>query len=209
MADRLVARLRTPVSRDIIALYERHAKAFDRDRGRDLRERPWLDRFAALTKPRGTVLDIGCGMAEPIARHLIERGFHVVGIDASPAMIEMCRARFPDSEWIVGDMRQLALNRRFDGVIAWDSFFHLTPADQRAMFPRFAAHARPGAPLLFTSGPEAGERVGSYEGEPLYHGSLAPSEYGALLSSQGFSLRAHALDDVECGNHTVWLATRD
>lgn len=197
------------MSGDISDLYDRHARAFDRDRGRGLQERAWLDRVAGLVEPWGTVLDVGCGMGEPIARHLIERGFHVTGLDASPAMIDMCRARFPDSEWIVGDMRELALGRRFDGIIAWDSFFHLTPADQRAMFSRFAGHARPGAPLLFTSGPEAGERIGSYEGEPLYHSSLAPQEYDDLLREHGFTLRAHALDDPACGNHTVWLATRD
>jgi hypothetical protein len=30
-----------------------------------------------------------------------------------------------DAEWLVSDMRRLALERRFDGVLAWDSLFHL------------------------------------------------------------------------------------
>ena len=42
------------------------------------------------------------------------------------------------------------------------------------MFPRFAAHAQPGAPLMFTSGSEAGEAIGEWQGEPLYHASLEP-----------------------------------
>jgi trans-aconitate methyltransferase len=150
---------------------------------------------------------VGCGMAEPIARYLIEAGFHVVGIDSSPSLIAMCRARSPDSEWIVADMRQLALDRRFDGLLAWDSFFHLRADDQRAMFARFAAHARPGAPLMFTSGPSAGEAIGSYCGEPLYHASLDPAAYEQLLAANGFSVRAYLANDPECGGHTVWLAT--
>jgi hypothetical protein len=118
-------------------------------------------------------------------------------------MIDMCRARFPDSEWIVADMRELGLERRFDGLLAWDSFFHLQMDDQRRMFPRFAAHVLAGAPLMFTSGPSHGEAIGSYCGEPLYHGSLDPSEYQRLLRMNGFSVLAHLADDPECGEHTV------
>jgi SAM-dependent methyltransferase len=195
-------------SEAIVGLYERHARQWDRDRGRDLSEKSWLDRFLAIVRPRGTVLDIGCGMAEPIARYVIDSGFSVAGVDSSPSMIAMCRERFPAGEWIVGDMRQLALGRRFDGLIAWDSFFHLKADDQRGMFPRFSAHAAPGAPLLFTSGPSEGAAIGSYCGEPLYHASLDPAEYEALLAANGFSVEAHVAEDPDCGYHTVWLARR-
>jgi hypothetical protein len=145
-------------------------------------------------------------MAEPIARYILESGFRVVGVDFSPSLIEMCRARFPDSEWIVADMRQLSLERRFDGLLAWDSFFHLRMDDQRPMFERFAAHARPGAPLMFTSGPAHGEAIGSFCGEPLYHGSLDPADYQGLLRKTGFSVLAYVPKDPRCGEHTVWLA---
>jgi hypothetical protein len=199
---------RATCSEAIVDLYERHAQDFDRDRGRGLHEKAWLDRFLGCVRPCGVVLDIGCGMAEPIAGYVIEAGFRVVGIDSSPSLIAMCRTRFPDAEWIVGDMRQLALNRRFDGLLAWDSFFHLKMDDQRAMFPRFAAHSLPGAPLMFTSGPVRGEAIGSYCGEPLYHASLDPSTYEQFLSINGFSVRAYLADDPDCGGHTVWLTQR-
>jgi hypothetical protein len=122
-------------------------------------------------------------------------------------MIELCRERFPDSEWLVADMRKLELPRRFDGVLAWDSLFHLGMDDQRAMFARIACHARRGAPLMFTTGPTEGESVGSYRGEPLYHASLHSIEYERLLMAAGFVVRAHTVEDVQCGEHTVWLAT--
>jgi predicted TPR repeat methyltransferase len=193
--------------KSIIDLYERHARDFDRDRNRTLQEKSWLDRFLGYVRQSGTVLDVGCGMAEPMARYIIECGFRVVGIDSSPSLIDMCRARFPVSEWHVADMRELALGRRFDGILAWDSFFHLNMDDQRRMFERFAAHVLPGAPLMFTSGRAEGEAVGSYAGEPLYHASLDAAEYDRLLAVNGFSVRAYLPDDPECGEHTVWLAT--
>jgi SAM-dependent methyltransferase len=197
-----------PMCRDSIAdLYERRATEFDRDRGRSLQERAWLDRFLLLARPGGTILDVGCGMGEPIARYLVERGFGVFGVDASPSLIGLCRARFPGAEWRVDDMRGMELERRFAGVLAWDSLFHLGMDDQRAMFPRFAAHALRGAPLMFTSGPAEGESIGAFHREPLYHASLDPAEYRRLLHGSGFRVVAHVADDPECGGHTVWLAT--
>jgi trans-aconitate methyltransferase len=192
----------------IVGLYEENADAWDRMRGRDLFERPWLDRFAAALPPGGTILDIGCGMAEPIARYFIESGFRLTGFDSSPALIALCRARFPGHEWIVGDMRALNLGCRFDGLLAWHSSFHLSPDDQRGLYPRFAAHARPGGHLMFTSGDAEGVRIGEWLGEPLYHASLAPAEYRRLLEENGFEVVEQRPRDPECGEATVWLARR-
>jgi SAM-dependent methyltransferase len=192
---------------NVIDLYERHARDYVADRGRELRiEQPWLDRFTALLPAGGTILDIGCGSGDPIARYLIERGFAVDGVDASPTLISFCRAHFPARSWHVADMRALALDATFDGLLAWDSFFHLSAADQRAMFPIFARHAAPGAALMFTSGSAEGEAIGTYRGEPLYHASLAPEEYQSLLAAHGFHVVAQVTDDPECGGHAVSLA---
>jgi hypothetical protein len=108
----------------------------------------------------------------------------------------------------VADMRTLSLGRTFDGLIAWDSFFHLTPDDQRRMFAVFQNHAAPQAALMFTSGPAHGEAIGTFEGEPLYHASLAPQEYHALLDAHGFRVVRHVAEDPACNGHTVWLACR-
>ena len=148
---------------DIIGLYQRKASDWIESRARTrLIEKPWLDRFRALLPPGATVLDIGCGAAAPMAAYLIEAGHPVVGVDSSPAMIDACRQHFPAQEWIVGDMRTLALQRKFSGLLAWDSFFHLCYDDQRNMFPVFRAHAAPGAALMFTSGPAHGEAIGEF-----------------------------------------------
>jgi len=191
----------------IIALYERHAAAWDAVRAPEpVIEQAWLERFTELLGPDSTVLDLGCGSGQPMARYLIDQGINVVGVDTSPALIGRCRARFPDQEWQVADMRTLALGRRFQGLIAWDSFFHLTHADQRGMFPVFRAHAAPGAPLLLTTGTAHGVAISSFQGERLYHASLATGEYCDLLAGHGFSVVAYLPEDPDCGRHTVWLA---
>lgn len=192
----------------IPALYRRHAAVFDRDRGRNLFEKAWLDRFLAdMAKPR-RVLDLGCGMGEPIAAYLISMGCRITGVDTSPELLGLARTRFPAQEWIESDMRGLDLERHFDGILAFNSFFHLSEDDQRDMFPVFARHAAPGAALLFTSGPDAGEAIGSFEGEPLHHASLSPAEYAALLDRNGFLVRRFIADDPDCQGHSLWLAKR-
>lgn len=169
-------------------------------------EAVWLDRFLALLGPDKTVLDLGCGSGEPMASYLSGRGCDVTGVDTAPALIDLCRARLPDQRWYVADMRSLALDETFAGILAWNSFFHLCHDDQRRMFPVFRAHARAGTALMFTSGPEHGVAMGTFEGEPLFHASLSSAEYRALLMSNGFEVVAHAAEDPHCGGHTIWLA---
>ncbi|MGB3446183.1 MAG: class I SAM-dependent methyltransferase [Xanthobacteraceae bacterium] len=195
-------------STQIVNLYERHARTFDRERGKNLFERGWLDRFRAVAGAGASILDIGCGSGEPIASYFIEAGHDITGIDSSETMIALCRERFPAQSWMVADMRRLNLGRRFNGILAWDSFFHLIQDEQKAMFVVFAAHAANGGALMFTSGPHAGEALGSYQGEPLYHASLDPEAYQRLLATHGFDIVDHVAEDATCGGHTVWLARK-
>ena len=110
--------------------------------------------------------------------------------------------------WLAADMRALALGRRFNAVLAWDSFFHLSMDDQRAMFPVFGAHLADGGLLLFTTGPGEGNTSGSMEGLEFPYSSLAPEEYRRLLAGQGLEVLLHKAEDPACGGHTVWLARR-
>lgn len=194
----------------IVGLYRRHARAWAAARASrpgPLMEKGWLDRFLALLPPsRPAVLDIGCGSGEPMGRYLVERGCRLTGVDSAPEMAALYADRLPGQAWHVADMRSLRLGRAYDGILAWDSFFHLCPEDQRGMFPVFRAHAAPRAALMFTSGPAQGVAMGTFEGEPLYHASLDAAEYRALLEANGFAVVAHAVEDPHCGGHTVWLA---
>ncbi|WP_216330990.1 class I SAM-dependent methyltransferase [Rhizobium sp. X9] len=196
------------LSNDVIRLYNDHGADFDSLRGCSLAEKPWLDRFASLLPQGASILDIGCGSGEPIAGYFIGNGYDVTGIDASLPLIELCRARFPEKLWVVADMRKLALGRRFDGLIAWHSFFHLNAEDQRRMFAIFRQHANDGAALMFTAGPGQGEAIGTFQGKPLYHASLSREEYESLLAAHGFRLLDHIVEDPDCGGATVYLARR-
>ncbi len=198
-------------SEQIIGLYRRRAHASAKKRARgpgEPMEATWLDRFVNLLPSPAAILDIGCGSGEPIASYLARRGCAVTGVDSSPEMIALCKDRLPRHTWRVADMRSLSIGAIFDGLLAWDSFFHLSQENQRRMFPIFRAHASPRAALMFTTGPKHGVAMGTLEGEPLYHASLDADEYCALLGENGFGVAAQAIEDETCDRHTIWLAQR-
>jgi SAM-dependent methyltransferase len=191
----------------IIAHYERHALSWDADRrAASWNDKPYIARFLSLLSSGSTILDLGCGGGSPVALHMVAQGFRVTGVDSSPTLISLCQERMPDQDWIVADMRSLALGRRFGGILAWDSFFHLRHKDQETMFQIFAAHAAADTILMFNAGFDRGEVVGSYRGDPLYHASLGPSEYEALLADHGFEFVEHSINDPARGGRIFWLA---
>jgi trans-aconitate methyltransferase len=191
----------------IVVHYERHAVSWDADRrAAAWTDKPCIERFLGFLAEGTSVLDLGCGGGEPVAFHMASRGFHITGVDSSPTLISLCRERMPDQEWIVADMRSLALGRRFGGILAWDSFFHLKHGDQRMMFRIFAEHSAADAILMFNAGFSHGEAMGSYRGDPLYHASLDSAEYEEQLADAGFELIEHSKRDPAKGGRTFWLA---
>ncbi len=189
-------------------VYERLGPRFDAERARLLVERKWLRRFEDYLPEGGTILDVGCGAGEPIARYFIEKGYALTGIDYARSLIALAGQRFPGSRWLVSDMRTLDLPERFDGILAWHSFFHLSPAAQRSTLPRFARHLRPGGVLMVTVGTEESEVVGQVGGEPVYHSSLAPETYRKILHELGMQVIDFVFEDPECDFATVLLAQR-
>lgn len=192
---------------DTRAVYERNARGFDKHRGRLLIERPWLERFLAIVPEGEPVLDLGCGAGEPIARYLIASGRELWGADFSEPMLAMARERFPEATWVHADMRELDLGRTFGGIVGWDSFFHLTREEQRAVIPLLARHLSPGGALLLTVGPADGEVAGTVEGDPVYHASLAPEEYRRLMDEAGLAIVDFVPEDPTCDYHSVLLAS--
>lgn len=192
---------------EIIQTYETVADQWDRRRDKTLFERRYLDRMLNHA-PGRRVLDLGCGAGRPIAAYLRDRRATVTGLDAAPTMARRFAENLPDCEVIVGDMRTMRLGRHFDAIIAWNSFFHLSPDDQRKMFAVFANHTVPNGILMFTAGPNAGEPIGQVEGLSVYHASLSPDEYRALFAEHGFDEISFTPEDPGCKGHSVWMARR-
>jgi cyclopropane fatty-acyl-phospholipid synthase-like methyltransferase len=194
---------------DIWKLYDKIVDWFDNNRSKELIEKEYLELVLKHIPKKGTILDLGCGTGEPLAQFFIQRGFYVTGLDGSPKMIDLCKKRFPDMKWIVGDMRVINLHQKFDAVIAWDSFFHLNQDDQKSMFNVFNQHLQEEGILLFTSGPKKSEVYSNMDGHNFFHASLDLNEYRKLLKENGFEILLNKVEDPACGMHTVWVAKKN
>jgi ubiquinone/menaquinone biosynthesis C-methylase UbiE len=89
--------------------------------------------IAAL--PPAHTLDIACGTGW-LTQHV--RG-EIVGLDASPSMLEVAAERIPDAEFIVGDALDLPFeNGSFERIVTGHFYGHLEEDDRV----RFLAEAR-------------------------------------------------------------------
>lgn len=96
------------------------------------RESPFLEEVLS-TAPGPAVLDLGCGTGEH-SRYLASRGYHVVGVDASSAVIDEAKNETAQSEnnpeFVCGDLRELdeiLADRVFDAALCLgNTLVHLT-----------------------------------------------------------------------------------
>jgi SAM-dependent methyltransferase len=190
------------------AVYEANADHWDTTRSRALFEKAWLDRWLAHVPSGDKLIDLGCGAGEPIARYLIEQGHPVTGVDFSPKMLAIARRRFSEVRWIEADMRALDLGECFAGIVAWDSFFHLSKDEQHALIPCIARHIQPGGALLATAGPDESEAVGRLGGGAVFHASLSLAEYAERFEAAAMDIERFVPDDAPCGGHSVLLAIK-
>jgi len=86
---------------------------------------------------------LGCGGGHN--DYTLKRHFKVTGVDVSESMLALARGLNPEVEYLVGDMRDLRLERTFDAVMIADSIdYMLTVEDLRAAFATAHAHLNPG-----------------------------------------------------------------
>ncbi len=196
----------TAIKAQTLAVYERQAQAWDQIRDVSLYEKDWLTRLLADHPCPARVLDLGCGSGRPIGQHITALGHQFTGIDASPAMIEIAKHHLPAATWHVMDIRDLSLHQTFDIVLSWDGFFHLSEEEQRAALPHIAALVQRGGNLLLTVGPDAGEVTGTVAGETVYHASLSPQDYQAILAQAGFQDVTLTPNDASAWGRSILFA---
>ncbi len=109
-----------------------------------------------LGLPAGArILDLCCGTGR-IALRLAANGYRVTGYERSELFLEHARrdasALGIDVEWIQGDVRELDLEGRFDGVVSWfTSFGYSDDPTERDVLRRMHRSLVPGGRLLLES----------------------------------------------------------
>jgi SAM-dependent methyltransferase len=116
------------------------------------REWPFLERVLAGASGR-LVVDLGCGTGEH-SRELAAHGFEVIGIDASPAMLEKANDTPlpPNLRFVQGDI--VEVNRIVPAPAAGaislgNTLPHLDDSGMRRLAAALAEALAPGAPFVF------------------------------------------------------------
>jgi ubiquinone/menaquinone biosynthesis C-methylase UbiE len=115
--------------RDIATSYDAIAELYAADYADELSRKPFdrelLAQFAELICQGGRVCDMGCGPGH-LARHLAELGLDAMGVDVSPAMLEVARRLNPNLRFEHSDMLRLPFpDGNFAGIAAFYSIIHI------------------------------------------------------------------------------------
>src|SRR5215813_10050661 len=102
--------------------------------------------------PGSSILDLGCGHGIPISQTLIEAGFAVYGVDASPTLVQNLRDQFPNATVECSAVEDSNFfHRTFDGIVAVGLIFLLPPDVQSAVIQKAAKSLTSDGKFLFTS----------------------------------------------------------
>jgi ubiquinone/menaquinone biosynthesis C-methylase UbiE len=98
--------------------------------------------------PPGRALDAACGTGRHTA-HLLEGAHEVTGVDGSPEMLELARARAPEARFLEGDLRELPVDDgEFDLAVCALALGHFD--DLRAPVAELARAVRPGGSIALS-----------------------------------------------------------
>jgi len=138
-------------------------------------------------------------------------------------MLALSRARNPECEHVLADMRTLRLGRRFDAVLAHDGITHMTTEpDLRAAIETAFVHTRPGGAAIFTPDDladtfvegaalherDAGDqslRYLEWSWDPVPGDGKGRTEYALLLRERGEVRAIHDRHEFGLFPRTTWL----
>jgi len=108
----------------------------------------WIAALRSKLGPgRHHLLELGVGGGHNLSH--LTAAFDATAVDLSEEMLKHSRQLNPDVEHLVGDMRSIRLNRKFDAVLIHDAIdYMLSLDDLRSTFRTAAAHLGPGGVFI-------------------------------------------------------------
>lgn len=154
--------------------------------------------------PGSFVVDLGCGNGA-LTEKLAQRGYRVLGVDASAQMLETARELHPSLSFMLADATAFELEEKAD-VIFSNAVFHWIDADrQPLLLANVVAQLKPGGQLVCEfGGYGCAERVhAALERTFAAHGLVYPrtfyfptiGQYAPLMEAAGLRLDYAVLFD--------------
>lgn len=169
-------------------------------------DRAFLTAFAERVGT-GVVADVGCGPGR-VASLLAARGIEVVGVDLSPAMVDVARASHPTIRFEEGRLDHLPFEAgSLAGAVCWYSIIHTAPVRLGEVFSELERVVAPGGHLLL--GFQAGDGSGVARSDAYGSGRTLTSyrhdvaDVDSRLRRASFSLHASAERNAELPHETT------
>ena len=157
-----------------------------------------VNAFTSLLPANGRVLDAGSGTGIPVARHLVQAGFEVVGIDFSKTMIAVARENVPDATFQQMNMTAIDLPpESFDGVISTYAIIHIPREAHADIFRSFHSILKPRGVMLVSVASWAWEEFAEYMGVEMFWSHFSPEKTESFITEAGFDIEFGR--DVETG----------
>ncbi len=160
------------------------------------------------------VLDLGCGTGNPIARHIVDRGFSLVGVDQSNELLKIAKTIVPEAAFIHGDMIETELAGIFSAAVAWDSIFHVERKNHSAIYRKLANSLEIGGRLLLSVGGSDSDDAdvegftSEMFGRTFFYSGYAPNVARKLLEAEGFEIEVWEVDDPSSRGHIAVIARK-
>jgi 2-polyprenyl-3-methyl-5-hydroxy-6-metoxy-1,4-benzoquinol methylase len=159
----------------------------------------YVDRILEGLPVGAKVLDLGCGTGNPIARHIVDRGFSLVGVDQSNELLKIAKTIVPEATFIHGDMIETELAGIFSAAVAWDSIFHVERKNHSAIYRKLANSLEIGGRLLLSV---------EMFGRTFFYSGYAPNVARKLLEAEGFEIEVWEVDDPSSRGHIAVIARK-
>lgn len=167
--------------------YNKIANEWDKIRSCKIVDNCIID-FCKLLPKNASILDIGCGTGKPIAEYCYSQGFNVTGIDPSIEMIKKASSYIPNAKFINKDLFSFESDQLFDGIIGFDSLWHISHDSQHLIYPKVSSLLKPNGYFIFTAGLTDGVVEGKMFESEFGYAALDKNVIKKLLDENSFKI---------------------
>lgn len=159
--------------------------------------------WSAGLPPGIAILDLACGHGVPITETLVNQGFEIYAVDASPKLLAEFSKRFPAAHAECAGVEDSDFfGRTFGAIICIGLMFLLELETQRLLISKVARALKPGGKFLFTSTKNEVTWNDSLTDRKSY--SPGAEWYRQALRKEGLTVEREEID--EGGNLNFFVA---
>lgn len=147
---------------DIISFFDRCAPQWDADM---IRKDDIISMILDLgnVTAGADVLDVACGTGVLFPDYLACNVGSLTGIDISPEMVKIARAKFPQVEILCADVEEAVFDRKFDCIMVYNAFPHFP--DPEHLIAVLSKLLKPGGTLTVAHGMSRAQIDHHHEGK--------------------------------------------